>query len=447
VEPTISYALNGDVAIAYEVIGEGPVDLLYLAPINNLEIVWENPHYARFLRRLTDFSRVILMDRRGTGLSDRFSPHDLPPIEDLADDIVAVLDAVGSKRAVLFGFSDAGTQCAMVAATRPERAMGLVLFAASASGKQQVDYEGQWSEEEWDSYLDLVRTSYGTEEFAKATLEMFIPSHVDDGRVTSWWTRWWRLSTSRNGNLEIERINREIDIRATIEAIDVPTLILHRTDDRIEPVDGSRWIASKMPAAAFVELAGGDHIPWAGDQDAVTDRLEAFVRQLRGSADVADRVLATVLFTDIVESTQKAATLGDAAWKAILARHDEFARREVERFRGRYVNTTGDGLLATFDGPARAVRCAQAIAEATKPLGLEVRAGCHTGEIELEGDDIRGLAVHIGARVATNANASEIWVSSTVKDLTAGSGLVFEDMGEHVLKGVPDQWHLFKVVA
>ncbi len=446
-EPTISYALNGDVAIAYEVIGDGPADLLYLAPINNLEIVWENPHYGRFLRRLTDFSRVILMDRRGTGLSDRFSPHDLPPIEDLVDDIVAVLDAVGSERAVLFGFSDAGAQCAMVAATRPERVAGLVLFAAAASGKQQVDYEGQWTEEEWDSYLDLVRTSYGTEEFAKATLEMFIPSHVDDGRVTSWWTRFWRLSTSRNGNLEIERINRELDIRATIEAIDVPTLILHRTDDQIEPIGGSRWIASKMSTAVFAELPGGDHLPWAGDQDALTDRLESFVRQIRGSMDVADRVLATVLFTDIVESTQKAATLGDAAWKALLARHDEFARREIKRFRGRYVNTTGDGLLATFDGPARAVRCAQAIAEATRPLGLEVRAGCHTGEIELEGDDIRGLAVHIGARVAANANASEIWVSSTVKDLTAGSGLVFEDAGEHALKGVPDQWHLFKVVA
>jgi pimeloyl-ACP methyl ester carboxylesterase len=447
VEPIISYALNGDVAIAYEVIGEGPVDLLYLAPINNLEIVWENPHYARFLRRLTDFSRVIQMDRRGTGLSDRFSPHDLPPIEDLADDIVAVLDAVGSERAVLFGFSDAGAQCAMVAATHPERVLGLVLYAASASGKRQVDYEGQWTEEEWDSYLDLVRTSYGTEEFAKTTLKMFIPSHVDDGRVTSWWTRYWRLSTSRNGNLEIERINRELDIRATIEAIDVPTLILHRTDDQIEPVGGSRFIASRMPSAEFVELPGGDHLPWAGDQDVLTNHLEAFVRQVRGSMDVADRVLATVLFTDIVESTQKAATLGDAAWKALLARHDEFARREVERFRGRYVNTTGDGLLATFDGPARAVRCAQAIAEATKPLGLEVRAGCHTGEIELEGDDIRGLAVHIGARVAAKANAPEICVSSTVKDLTAGSGLIFEDMGEHVLKGVPDQWHLFKVVA
>jgi pimeloyl-ACP methyl ester carboxylesterase len=439
--------MNGDVAIAFEVVGDGPVDLLFLAPINNLEIVWENPYYARFLRRLTDFSRLILMDRRGTGLSDRFSPNDLPPIEDLADDIMAVLDAVGSERTVLFGHSDAGAQCAMVAATHPERVMGLVLYAASASGKQQVDYEGQWTDEEWDSYLELVRTSYGTDEFAKTTLEMFAPSHVDDGRVTAWWTRWWRLSTSRNGNLEIERINRELDIRATIEAIDVPTLVIHRTEDRNEPIDGSRWIARKLRAARFVELPGADHMPWAGDQDALTEQVEIFVKEIRGSFEFADRVLATVLFTDIVESTQTVVTLGDAAWKALLARHEQFARRELERFRGRYVDSTGDGMLATFDGPARAVRCAQAILAATKPLGLEVRAGCHTGEIEIDGDDIRGIAVHIGARVAAKASGSEIWVSSTVKDLTAGSGLTFEDVGEYELKGVPDSWHLFRVIG
>lgn len=439
--------MNGDVAVAYETIGDGPVDLLYLAPINNLEIVWENPYFARFIRRLTDFSRVILMDRRGTGLSDRFSPNDLPPIEDLADDIVAVLDAAGSQRAVLFGYSDAGAQCAMVAATHPERVMGLVLYAASASGKQQVDYEGQWTDEEWDSYLELVRTQYGTEEFARATLGMFAPSHVDDGRVATWWTRWWRLSTSRNGNLEIERINRQLDIRATIKAIDVSALVIHRIDDQIEPLGGSRWIARNMRAARFVELPGGDHLPWAGDQDALTDQVEIFVKEVRGSLEFAERILATVLFTDIVESTQMVVTLGDAAWKALLARHEELARRELERFRGRYVDSTGDGMLATFDGPARAVRCAQAIVEVTKPLGLEVRAGCHTGEIEIDGDDIRGIAVHIGARVAAKANGSEIWASSTVKDLTAGSGLAFEDLGDHELKGVPGTSHLYKVIA
>jgi pimeloyl-ACP methyl ester carboxylesterase len=447
VEPTIRYAMNGDVAIAFETFGEGAVDVLYLAPINNLEIMWENPLYARFLRQLADISRVIVMDRRGTGLSDRFSPNDLPPLEDLVDDIVTVLDAAGSERAILFGFSDAGAQCAMVGATRPERVAGLVLFAAAASGKQQDDYGGQWTEEEWDAYLDFVRTSHGTEEFSRRTLEDFLPSHVDDGRIAAWWTRFWRLAVSRNGNLEIERINRDLDIRASLGVIDVPTLVMHRTDDMVEPVDASRFIATRIREAHYVELPGADHLPWAGDQDAVLHEVERFVGALRDSQEFAERVLATVLFTDIVESTQKAAALGDTAWKALLARHDELAQREVERHRGRYVNTTGDGMLATFDGPARAVRCAQAIADVSKPLGLEIRAGCHTGEVEPAGDDIRGLAVHIGARIAALADASELWVSSTVKDLTVGSGLKFEDAGEYELKGVPDRWHLYRVSA
>lgn len=402
-EPTIRYALNGDVAIAYETIGDGPVDLLVLAPINNLEIVWENPLYGSYLRKLADHARVIMMDRRGTGLSDRFSPHDLPPIEDLVDDIAAVLDAAGSERAVLYGYSDAGAQCAIFAATRPERVAGLVLYATAASGKQQDDYEGQWSEEEWDAWFDLVRTSYGTDEFARSTLRDFLPSHVDDGRIGAWYARWWRLSTSRNGNLEIERINHELDIRASLAAIDVRTLVMHRADDQVEPVGASRYIATQIPGARYVEFPGADHMPWAGDQDALIDEIARFIGEVRGSQELADRVLVTVLFTDIVESTSKAAALGDAAWKALLDRHDELARRELERHRGRYINTTGDGIFATFDGPARAVRCARATAEVTMPLGLEVRAGCHTGEAELVGDDVRGLAVHIGARVAAMA--------------------------------------------
>lgn len=446
-EPTILYAMNGNVAIAYETIGDGPVDLLVLAPINNLEIVWENPLYARYLRRLADHARVIVMDRRGTGLSDRFSPHDLPPLEDLVDDIAAVLDAAGSERAVLYGYSDAGSQCAMFAATRPERVAGLILYATAASGKQQDDYEGQWSEEKWEAYLEFVRTSHGNDEFARSTLRDFAPSHADDGRIAAWWARWWRLSVSRNGNLEIERINRALDIRASLGAIDVRTLVMHRTDDEVEPVGASRYIARQIPGARYVEFPGADHVPWAGDQDALIDEVARFLDEVRDTAEFADRVLVTVLFTDIVESTSKAAALGDTAWKALLARHDELARRELERHRGRYVNTTGDGMFATFDGPARAVRCAQAIAEATRPLGLEVRAGCHTGEAELVGDDVRGLAVHIGARVAAKADASELWVSSTVKDLTVGSGIVFEDAGEHELKGVPDPWRLYRVVA
>jgi hypothetical protein len=239
--------------------------------------------------------------------------------------------------------------------------------------------------DEWDSWLEFIRTSHGTDEFAQETMRTFIPSHVDDGRIGHWWNRYWRLATSRNGSLEIERIFRDLDIRALLPAISVQTLVLHRTDDQIEPIGAGRYIAERIKGARLVELPGADHHPWAGDQDALIREIERFVSEIYGSQEFSERVLATVLFTDIVESTQKAAAIGDSAWKALIARHDELAKREVERHRGRYVNTTGDGLLATFDGPARAVRCAQSIAEATKPLGLEVRAGCHTGEVELAG--------------------------------------------------------------
>ena len=448
VEWEIRYARNGNVALAYEIIGDGPIDLVCLAPANNLEIVWENPLFARYLRRLASFARVVLMDRRGTGLSDRFSPEDLPPLEDLVDDIGVVLDAMGSKRAVLFGFSDAGSQCAMFAATRPERVVGLILYASAACGVQRPDYPWQWSEEAWQSWLKDVETRYGTAQFSQEWLPSYLPSHVGDGRIERWMERHWRLAASPNSMLAIESVyNRHMDIRPLLPVIGIKTLVMHRTDDQIEPVGAGRYIADHIPAARFVELPGGDHFPWAGDQDALIDEVERFMGEVLDSEEVSDRVLATVLFTDIVESTEKASMLGDMAWTALLARHDELARGEIERFRGRYINTTGDGLLATFDGPARAVRCAKAIAETSRPLGLEIRSGCHTGEVELVGDDVQGLAVHIAARVAALAGASEVWTSSTVRDLTFGSGISFEETGEHELKGVPSPWRLFRVAA
>jgi len=441
---SIRYVRNAGVSIAYEVVGDGPIDLVCLAPVSNLEIVWENPLESRYLRRLSEFARLVLIDRRGTGLSDRFSPDDLPPLEDLVDDIAAVLDDVGSERPVLFGFSDAAAMCAMFAATRPDRTAGLILYAAAGCGTRDDDYPWQWSEEEWLAYLeDIAR--WGSEEYARDSLAFFNPSHVGDGRIESWWLRFQRLSVSPNGIVAIERIFRDLDVRPLLPAIGVKTLVLHRIGDRIEPVGASRFIAEQISDAKCVELDGEDHMPWAGDQDALADEIERFIDDVRGSEEISDRVLATVLFTDIVGSTERAAALGDAAWKAVLARHDEIARHEVDRFRGRVVVTTGDGLLAMFDGPARAVRCARAIAEAVRPLGLEIRAGCHTGEIELFGDDVRGLAVHIGARIAALAGPSEVWASTTVKDLTTGSGLVFDDAGEYELKGVPDRWRLFRV--
>ena len=447
VEPDVRYARNGTVSIAYEVIGEGALTLVCLSPFDNLEIIWENPLYARYLRRLGDLAQVIVIDRRGTGLSDRFAPENVPPLEDLVDDITVVLDACGVERAVVFGFEEAAAQCAMFASSRPERVAGLVLYAATACGIRKADYPWQWSDEEWVDYLDAVRVGWGTAAYAQESMALFLPSHVGDSRIERWWLRFQRLAASPGSQLAMEEQLRITDIRSLLPAIGVPTLVLHRVDDAVEPVGQGRYIAKQIPGARYVELQGEDHFPWAGDSDAIVDEISTFLAGLRDDESMADRVLATVLFTDIVGSTERAAAMGDSAWTAVLARERELARREVVRFRGRYIASTGDGLLAVFDGPARAVRCAQAISASARLLGLEVRAGCHTGEIELIGDDIGGLAVHVGARVAALAGGSEVWASSIVRDLTAGSGLDFEDAGEHQLKGVPNTWHLFRVTA
>jgi len=444
-EPDIKYARNGPVSIAYEVVGDGPLTLVHVSPFDNIEIAWENPLYARYLRRLGTMARVILMDRRGTGLSDRFDPENVPPLEDLVDDITVVLDACGADRAVLFGFEEAAAQCAMFASSRPDRVAGLILYAATACGIRKPDYPWQWSDEEWASYLDALRTGWGTADYALETMPLFLPSHVGDSRIERWWLRFQRLASSPGSQLAMEEQLRITDIRSILPAIGVPTLILHRAGDAVEPVGQGRYIASQISGARYVELPGEDHQPWAGDSDALVDEVGLFLAELRDGESLAERVLATVLFTDIVKSTERAAAMGDTAWTAMLARERELARRDVERYRGRFVAWTGDGLLAVFDGPARAVRCAQAINTSALLLGLEVRSGCHTGEIELLGDDVGGIAVHIAARVAALAAGSQVWASSTVRDLTGGSGLDYEDAGLHELKGVPDAWHLYRV--
>lgn len=442
--PEVRYAKNGDTAIGYSVLGEGPDDLVYLSPFNNLDIAWENPLYAGFLRRLSSFARVIVVDRRGTGVSDRYSPDDLPPLEDLVDDLDAVLSALGSERAALFGFSDAGALCAMFAATRPERVSGLILYATAARGMQAPDYPWQWSEREWQDYLDEVKAGWGTREYAEKSLPLFNPSLAGDQRVLVWWERFMRLSASPNSIYAQEQVFREMDIRALLPAIGVPTLVLHRADDAIEPVGAGRYLAGKIPGAEYIELPGADHFPWAGEQDALLDEVERFVRRVRSDEeDTFDRVLATILFTDIVDSTAQAAAMGDRGWRDVREQHDLVTRTQLTRFRGREVKSLGDGFLAVFDGPARGVRCARAICESMGRLGIDLRAGLHTGEIEPDGDDVAGLAVAIGARVGALAGPSEVLVSSTVKDLVIGSGLSFEDRGEHTLKGVPDAWHLY----
>jgi pimeloyl-ACP methyl ester carboxylesterase/class 3 adenylate cyclase len=444
VRPEVRYARNGDVAIAYAVIGAGPDDLVYVSPYNNLDIAWENPLYERFLRRLSSFARVVVVDRRGTGGSDRYSPDDLPPLEDLVDDLAAVLDKLGSQRAALFGFSDAGALCAMFASTRPERVSGLILYSTAARGRQAPDYPWQWSEEEWRDYLSRVRAGWGTREYAEESLPLVNPSLAGDDRMLVWWERFQRLSASPSALYAQEQVFREMDIRPLLPAISVPTLVLHRSQDLIEPVGAGRYLAAEITGAEYVELVGADHFPWAGDQDSLIAEVERFVGMVRSDEqETFDRFLATILFTDIVDSTAQAAAMGDHRWHDLRQQHDRVTRAQLARFRGREVKTLGDGFLAVFDGPARAVRCARAICESMSRQGVALRAGLHAGEVEADGGDVSGIAVAIGARIGTRAGPGEVLVSSTVKDLVVGSALTFEDRGVHKLKGVPDEWRLY----
>ena len=443
-KPEIRFARNGEAAIGYAVFGAGLDDLVYLSPYNNLDIACENRLFERFLRRVSSFARVIVIDRRGTGVSDRYSPEDLPPLEDLVDDVATVLDDVESERPVLFGFSDAGALCAMFATTRPDRVAGLILYATAARGTQAPDYPWQWAEHEWQDYLARIKDRWGTREYAEESLPYVNPSLVGDERMLDWWERFQRLSASRSALYAQEQIFRKIDIRGLLAAISVPTLVLHRTEDVIEPVEAGRYLGSEIADAEYVELPGADHFPWVGDQDSLIAEIERFVGTVRGDErETFDRILATILFTDIVGSTAQAAAAGDHEWRDVRQRHNRVTRGQLARFRGREVKTLGDGFLGVFDGPARAVQCAQAICQSMSRQGIALRAGVHTGEIEPDGDDISGIAVTIGARVGNLAEPGEVLVSSTVKDLVAGSGLSFKDRGVHNLKGIPDAWHLY----
>ncbi len=445
-KPDVQYAWNGDVALAYQVVGDRPRDLLVVVGyLSNLEYSWHIPEIVSFYERLASFSRLILMDRRGTGLSDRFGADDAPPLETTMDDILAVLDAAGSAKTTVFGIWDGCAAAMTFAATHPERVSALVLFSSTPSGKS-LGFGFGWDDEQWEEWLAGVKAGWGTRAWTVKDLRWQSPSLLEDPRQVEQWVTMARLSASPSSAVAMLRVYRDTDLTDILPTIGVPSLVLHRMGDVTEKIEAGRYVASHIPGARFVELSGDDAMPWIGDAYRLLDEIEGFVTG-QMHARSADRVLATVLFTDIVDSTKTAAELGDGGWKQLLASHDQITRTEVERHRGRLVQTTGDGMLATFDGPARAVRCARAIAEGVMPFGLEIRAGCHTGEIEPAGDDVRGIAVHIGARVAALAGPSEILVSQTVKDLVAGSGLVFEDRGEHELKGVPDRWRLYRVVS
>ena len=439
--PETRYAKSGNVNIAYQVVGDGPFDLIHVpAFVSNLELQWEEPVERRYFERLASFSRLIMFDKRGTGLSDRVA---VATLEERMDDLRAVMDAVDSQRAAVFGGSESGALSVLFTATYPERVSALVLYGAYARMAWAPDYPDGIPEELWDPGLQDLEENWGRGQEGGLPLYALAPDRVDDSAFRRAHGRWERLSASPGAAVAILRMIREIDVRHLLPAIRVPTLVVHRTADAAHAA-GSRYLGAHISGAKVVELPGNDYFPYLGDQDAILDEIEEFLTGVR-PVHAPDRALATVLFTDIVSSTERAAALGDDAWTRTLDHHDTLVAREVERHRGRKINPTGDGILATFDGPARAVRCAQAICEGVQSLGIEVRAGLHTGEIELRDADIGGIAVHIGQRVSALAGPSEVLVSSTVKDLVAGSGITFADRGSHVLKGVPDEWRVFAV--
>ena len=441
------YARNGRVALAYQIVGYGPLDLLFLPGfVSNVELNWELPAFARFLERLASFARLIVIDRRGTGLSDPFAPDDLPSHETMVDDLRAVVDAADAERVAIFGFHEGGLLGALFAASHPDRTRALVTFATAPSGMKTEEYPWQWSEEEWEPYLEDMAERWGTKAYSDEVLRFVAPAASRDEEVSRWWSRYCRMAASPTSAAAIERIYSRTDICGILPAIHAPTLVLHPTSDQHEDVEGARYIADHVPGARLVELPGADAYPWGDNADIVLAEVEEFLTGARPVAD-PDRVLATLLFTDIVGSTELVVSMGDRAWRELLQRHHDDVRRLLAEHRGREVDTAGDGFFATFDGPARAVRCAESIAASATKIGMQVRAGVHTGEVERAGDAVRGIAVHVGARVAAAAGPSEVLVTTTVRDLTAGSGLVFEDAGEHDLKGVPDRWRLYRVVG
>ena len=444
--PETRYAKTADgVHVAYQVVGAGPVDMVFVMGwVTNIEVMWEEPSFARLLDRLASFSRLILFDKRGVGLSDRVPEDRLPNLETRMDDVRAVMDAVGSERAVVFGVSEGGPMSMLFAATYPARTIALVLYGTVA------DFTARHPDYKRDAAGYLMRTddTWGSIEFARAEIRDWgAPGHETDEGLVEWLASYMRRAASPGAAVALERMNREINATHALPSIHVPTLVVAKQHERDFAIEQVRAMAEGISGARLVELPGSEHFPWVGDQGAILDEVERFVVDLGQVEAELERSLATVLFTDLVGSTETAADLGDRRWRELLEEHYRRVRGQLARFRGEEVDTAGDGFFATFDGPARGIRCALAIAGSMGDLGLQVRAGLHTGEVERIGGKVGGIAVNIGARVASLAGPSEVLVSQTVKDLVAGSGLSFADSGEHELKGVPGRWHLYRVVS
>jgi pimeloyl-ACP methyl ester carboxylesterase/class 3 adenylate cyclase len=438
--PETRYAKSGGVSIAYQVVGDGPIDLVFIPGfVSNVEYYWEMPAAARAFRRFASFSRLIIWDKRGTGLSDPVAR--VPTLDERAEDLRAVMDAAGSERAALMGISEGGPMGLLFSAAYPERTTALILHGVSPKFSASADWPWGWSPQEITKRLDELERNWGK----SALLDLFAPTLANDPTAAQAWGRMQRAGASPAMGRAVYEALCQLDCRQILPAIRVPTLILHRTGERVAYVEGARYMAEQIPGAKLVEFPGADHSFTVGAADPVIDEIEEFLTGVRPGR-VPDRVLATVLFTDIVGSTERAAQLGDQRWRDLLAAHDAAVRRELAAFDGKEVNWTGDGFLATFAGPSRAIECACAVRDAMRHLGLEIRAGLHTGECELLArDQLGGLAVHIGARVAAMAGAGEVLLSSTVKDLVAGSGTDFVEKGSHTLKGVPGEWRLFAV--
>jgi len=429
--PPTRYARSGDARIAYQVVGEGPVNLIVVGgPASHVDLEWEHPDVVAGIERVASFSRLVRFDRRGTGLSD---PMDRPPtLEQQMDDLCAVMDAVGLESTALLGAFDGGL-CAMCAATHPHRVTALVLVGLPPAAA------GIMTDERREELMDVIENHWGED----LMMPMWAPSRIGDRRFEEWWGRYLRASASPGQARKMIELFFQMDLRGILGSIRVPTLVVHRTGDPVIPLELGRETAALIPGARFVELPGSDAFEWA-DSAHWTDVIEEFLTGRRRPRE-PERVLATVLFTDIVGSTGRAAEVGDHAWRGLLDKHDQLVRQQLESWRGREVKSLGDGFLAVFDGPARAVNCARAIVGGLAELGVEVRAGLHTGECEVSGDDVRGIAVHIGARITDLARGGEILVSSTVKDLVVGSGLRFMDRDVHALRGVPGEWRVYAV--